>query len=797
MKISLNWIHEFVDIETKSPDTIGESLTIHTAELEKIIHTKPYFQNVVTGKLLSHESHPNSDTLSIAQFDCGSYGKKQIIFGQVHSVQKGKIYPIALDGARLKSGLEIKTTEIRGKKSEGMIADNQELGMKNERLLQFHPKTKLGEPFEKISAEFDDVLFDIDNKSLTHRPDLWGQEGFARELSAIWNKKFTPKNPNITFQSQGVSQKVMIKSPVCRRFCALKMSGVNVSPSPLDTQIRLENLDVRSISNIVDVTNLVLLELGQPMHVFDAAKVSGAIIVRQARQGETLLALDGETYELTPADTVVADEEKVLSLAGIMGGAFSGVSDQTTEIILECANWDPVAIRHTSTRLGLRSDSSIRYEKSLDPESCHRALFQAVEYIQNFSPHAIIDGPLTDEYPIRPSPLFIELDPHFVRAFSGLDISDTEIKQKLESVDFKVVEKKHFFRVEIPSYRATKDIAIAEDLVEEIIRLYGFENVSSRLPTLTITPPRVNHLRNLEWQTKDFFAAQGSTEVYNYSFVDDSDLDFTKQKEYVSLQNPLSSEHTKLRRTLISNMVKNIESEIRTHGNLSIFEIGKVYFPQETEIFPCEKVHFGVLDVRINGDENHLFFHEKGKLEQFFGFLGLSVTFAPIKPKDVPSYFHPAKCAQLSIKDQPIGYISVLHPNYTSVKNAVFVFAELDMELILAMTRQKKFHYQKLSSFPAVHRDISLILDAKILMKDIEQCMYETSFLLKSVELFDEFQDEKKLGKGIKNLAFHLVFRSSEKTLNDTIIEKHFQSIVDILNKKYRATLRLSFDERH
>lgn len=794
MKLSLNWLREFTDLGKIDPIKVGDSITIHTAELEETIDVKKFFQNVVTGKLLSRKSHPTAEKLSIAQFDCGNLGKKQIIFGQVHEVHDGEIYPVALDGAKLKSGIEIKNTEIRGEKSEGMIADNQELGMKNEGLIRFDAKTKFGQPLEKIYEGFADTLFDIDNKSLTHRPDLWGHEGFARELATIWDKKFQPRKTNPALPKKGNSHEIKIQSPVCKRFCALRMSGAKVTPSPLETQIRLENLDVRAISNLVDVTNLVLLELGQPMHVFDAAKVKGAIIVRQARQGEKLVALDGEEYELTPADTVVADEEKVLSIAGIMGGEFSGVSEDTTEIILECANWDPVAIRHTSTRLGLRSDSSIRYEKSLDPEACERALLRAVEYIQALSPNAKIDGPLTDEYPTKTKPIAIQLDPDFVRSHSGIDISNTEIKQKLESIDFKITEKKGIFEVLVPSYRATKDIAIAEDLVEEVVRLYGFENIPSTLPSLPVTSPRKNHLRKLEWRVRDFFVGQGNMEVFNYSFVDTSDSNFTGQKEYVTIENPLSSEHTQLRRTLISNMVRNIESELRTHNELNILEIGKIYLPQKGETLPTELHKLGLLKAAIGGNENDLFFALKGEIELFFTSLGLKTHFQSME--DVPPYIHPAKCAHVVVNEEVIGELAALHPSKNEIKGASIVFAELDLGKILKECLSRTDNYQKLSPFPAVHRDISLILDERTFMGDVEKFMYEASPLLKSVELFDEFQDEKKLGKGVKNLAFHLKFQSSEKTLDDKTIDSNFKSITDILSKKCGAKLRLSFDNQ-
>ncbi|MDH3324709.1 MAG: phenylalanine--tRNA ligase subunit beta, partial [Candidatus Peregrinibacteria bacterium] len=464
MKLSLNWLSEFVDLKNLKTEEVGEKLTIHTSELEEIISEKEFFQDVFAGKMLDTRSHKDSDKLSVATFDLGKNGKKQIIYAKKHEVKVGEILPISIAGAKLKSGIEINNSEIRGEKSEGMIADNEELGMKNEGLMFFTDKD-VGKSLPEICTEFADSLFDIDNKSLTHRPDLMGHRGFALELSAIWKRKLTLPEPVVAIPQDANKIPVEIKTDTCRRFCALKMENVEVKPSDLKTQSRLENLDVRAISNFVDITNWVMLEFGQPMHVFDADKLEGRIIVRQAKKGETLVALDDEEYELDETMTVVADDKKVLSIAGIMGGKESGVTETTTNIIFEAANWDPTATRKTSQKLGLRSESSMRYEKSLDPENCKRAILAATELAEKSCPQAQITSSLTDEYPIKSTPTIIKFNPEIVRKISGIDISDKEIKENLEAVNFIVNED---WSVEVPSNRATKDVSIPEDLVEEI-----------------------------------------------------------------------------------------------------------------------------------------------------------------------------------------------------------------------------------------------------------------------------------------------------------------------------------------
>ncbi len=792
MKISLQWLQEFVDLEGLSADEIGKKLTLHTCELEEIIEQKPYFSHVFFGKLEHVKKHPTADNLYVGQFDLGKKGKKQIVFGSVHTLHEGDIVPLALNGAELLSGMHIQDTVIRGEKSQGMVCDNSELGMKNQGLMRFREDTYKGKLLSEVCEAFHDVLFDIDNKSLTHRPDLMGHTGFARELAAIFGRKKDIESPQISFSTKGTPFPVKIETPCCRRACFLKLSNIKVEPSDLTTQIRLENLGTRAISNIVDVTNLVLIGMGQPMHAFDAAKVEGKIIIRQAKKGEKLIALDGNEYELTSEDTVVADEKKALSLAGIMGGEYSSVTENTTEIILESANWDPVAVRKTSARLGIRSESSMRYEKSLDPEQCLFAMKKAVKYIQTFCPHSKISDPLTDIYPQKPQKLTISLDPNQVRLLSGVNITDQNIKKILESIDFEVQAKGKKFDVQVPSFRATKDVSIAEDLIEEVVRLYGFDQIPSALPILSTTPPKENRLRSLEWTTRDFFAGNFFLEVFQYSFVNSEDKFLTQQKNYVDIQNPLSEEQAHLRVTLLSNFLKNIESELRTHRNVNLFEIGKIY-QKSAKTLPHEVLHLGVFSASIGGSENEKFFELKKHVTRFLHTLHLTPEFIP--SKYVKPYAHPAKSADIVMEKEAIGEIFVLHPSQNNIKKSIIAFAEINMEALLKQIQLIDVQYNKISAFPSVHRDLSVVVDHKVLMGDLEKSMKKASSTLTKVELFDEFYDEKKLGKNLKNLAFHLEFRSHEKTLDDKTIDREFQSIVKKLGQEWKAKLRLEFDQ--
>ncbi|MCK5460857.1 phenylalanine--tRNA ligase subunit beta [Candidatus Gracilibacteria bacterium] len=802
MKISYNWLLNFLPGCKVSPEEIGEKLTLHTAELEEIVSVRKGFEKVYMGKFLEKRAHKNSEKLFVGIFDLGQrLGKKQIVYGQVHIITPGEILPIAIDGAVLNSGIVVKNVEIRGEKSEGMVCDNKDLGFSFGGLLYSQESSQIGRSLPECYKELNDELFDIDNKSLTHRPDLMGVRGFSREVSAIFETKLMLPEPIVSVPKKEKVE-VEIRTDKCRRFCAIRLSGVSVEDSEFSTQVRLENLGVRAISNLVDITNLMLLEFGQPMHVFDAAKISGKIIVRQAKKGETIVALDGNEYKLQKEDIVIADEEKVLSIGGIMGGEETSINSLTKEIIFECANFDPTTIRKTSQRLGIRTESSMRYEKSLDAQICKRVILAAAEKTLNSYAKAQIISGLTDEYPIKAEEKTILLDPELIRKKSGLVIVDQKIKELLESINFRVSTNeeetgKTLFQVVVPSGRATKDINISEDLIEEVVRLYGFFRLKSQMPVLSAIPPRKNYLREMEWETKEHLASRGFLEVYNYSFVNESDEVFTGFDHYVKIANPLSLEHTQLRKTLISNLVKNLESELRTHGEINLFEFGHVCEKVMGQVLPKEQQHIAIFSAEIGGDENQKFYALKKEVEILFSHFGIAeqITFKPLEADELRPYIHPSKSANILHKGKKIGEIAVLHPQFLPLKNSQIVFAELEAEKMLAIIRETERKYQRLSSFPSVYRDLSVVLGEKIFIADIERIMQSASPVLRRIELFDEYKDAKKLGVGVKNFAFHLEFRSAEKTLEEQEIDSNFNGIVQALENEFGAKLRMEFDK--
>lgn len=782
MKLSYNWLKEYVDLAKHTPTEVGDKLTLHTCELEEVLPQKNFFDQVYTGKMIDRKDHPDADKLSIAQFDLGSLGTKQIIFGKVHEVSVGEILPIVIAGATLKSGIEIKDGDIRGVRSEGMIADNQELGMKNPGLIRFDADTPLGKSLPEVCEEFGDTLLDIDNKSLTHRPDLMGHRGFVRELGAIFEQDVSLEYQHQDIPSGNASIEVDIQTEHCHRFIGVRVNNVVVQPSPLEVQVRLENLEIRTISNLVDITNWILLEYGQPMHVFDADKVEGSIIVRQAKEGETLLALDEEEYILTPDDIVIADEKKVLSIAGIMGGLESGVTNTTTNVIFECANFDPVSIRKTSSRLGLRSESSMRFEKTLDPEQCLPAMQEALARVED----GTIQG-MHDAYPQQPISKQVVCTTDFIRLRAGIEIEDDQIIHILTQLGFSVQNNQGTLTVQVPSWRATKDVAIAEDLVEEVVRLYGFDKVPSTLPTLPITPPQANELRRLEWKLRDFWSQEGYFEAKHYSFIPASDP-FIDAEKAVTIANPLSEQTAVMRQTLLSRMLMDLENEVRTHGSLNLFEIGKIY-QKEGDILPEQTQMLGILRSQINEDEDTLFYALKTDIEKMGICSQIEFQWKPLKKQT--QYSHPGKSVQIQTKEGDIiGLVTVLHPSYRPLDNTPVVYSELNVEMLQKSLQHQSWEYKAPSLYPETHRDVSFIVDQKVLVGDIEDVLHGIDPLVTGVELFDTFEDDQKVGIGKKNLAFHIQFQSNKKTLEDQDIEQVWKKIIDQLENTFEATIR-------
>ncbi len=596
MLISKKWLAEFVRLPKNLTDAdLAKTVTLSTVEVESFHDQAAALSRVVVGLVTSVAPHPNADRLRVCQVDVGGR-VTQIVCGGT-DVREGLKVAVALSGSRVRwhgegDLVEIQKTKLRGGESEGMICAGVELGLEtgegDHEIVELDTPAITGTPLSEV-FHCDDVMFDIEHKSLTNRPDLMGHYGMARELSALYDAPLAPFSPTEIVPGSTTDLSVTIEDPtLCSRYMAVAVEGIEVAPSPAWLRDRLTACGVRSINNLVDVTNYVMLEVGQPMHAFDADKVGGekiSIDVRLAAEGEAVACLDGRTYVMQGGELLVTDGERATAIAGVMGGSASAVSASTTRVVFESANFSAVSVRKTSTKLALRSESSARFEKSLDAERCDAALRRAVELIQKLCPTARVASKVVDAYPSPAKSTVVELAPEHVRGLLGADISESEITGILSRLGFVVTistpsTDSTFLSVIVPSWRATKDVRITEDVIEEVARIYGYDRIPSTLPPFVIAPPVRDRVRQLARLGRHALAERfGATEAYRYAFTSAETL--TKLgldvAVHLELANPLSKERPYLVRSLVPNLLEGVRENQRAADPIRLFESARAF----------------------------------------------------------------------------------------------------------------------------------------------------------------------------------------------------------------------------
>lgn len=656
---------------------------------------------------------------------------------------------------------------------------------------------KLGEGLEKI----DDFIFEIDNKSLSHRPDLWGHYGMAREVAVLFDKRLKDYKIKRFKSGNGVDLQVKVEDKkLCPRYMAIAVNGVKVAPSPQWLQSRLMSVGVRPINNIVDITNYVMLDLGQPMHSFDAERLQRTkIIVRRAKNGEKFVTLDGQEQKLTNEMLVIADEKKVIALAGVMGGENSEISKKTETIIFESANFDATNIRRTSLKLGLRTESSARFEKSLDPNLCELALKRAVQLVLEMCPEARVAGAAADVKHFRLNQGPIKLSLEFLNKKIGVDIKKSQAIGYFKKLGFSVKEKKKdVLSVIAPTWRATKDISIQEDLVEEVARLYGYDHLPATMPVCSIVPPEINRLRQLERKVMETLVQELSyTEVYNYSFVSPGQVEKLGNdlSKYLELDNPLSKEKPFLRRCLLLNLLENLEKNLAWFDEVKLAESGQVFRPKEKG----EKVKEGERDC-LPGQETWLttvwaskkemtpFWQARRAAEMIFAELNLEWQARPMK-EPMP-WQHPSRQAALVCEGKEVGLYCELNPLVGEKFGLLARVGVLEINLNrLLEVGEKAPVAGGAPDYPEVKRDIAFLVDKKVSHENLVSVIRSVDVLIKKTELFDVYEGEK-IGAGKKSVAYHLIFRHPERTLTSVEVEAAREKVKKILRDKFSAEIR-------
>ena len=822
MLVSYNWLKYYVDLpDSLTPEELGLKLTMGVVEVEGVEKLGNNLEKIFVGKVSGVQDHPNADKLKICTVEFGQDHPAQVVCGG-SNVTEGMLCAFGSLGAKVKwhgegELVELKKAKIRDAESYGMICAASEIGLGEmfpakddaEILDLSDMKLKVGEPLAKALG-LNDVVFDIDNKSMTHRPDLWGHYGMAREVAAAYGKKlkkYEPAEIGKAKKTEGAALELSVRvedAQLCPRYMAVAIDGIKVGPSPDWMQTLLLAAGLRPINNIVDITNFILLDLGQPMHAFDKLKVESEkgkvdILVRRAKDGEKFTALDEQEYELTSDMLVIADNKKAVALAGVIGGLNSEISDDTTAIVFESANFDATNVRRTATKLGLRTDASARFEKSLDPNNAELALRRAVELTLEICPEAKVVSKVADEKNFNLNQGPIELSLEFLNKKIGKEISKKEVVKILEGLGFEIKDKKDVLFVTVPTWRATKDISIPEDLVEEVSRVYGYDNIETVLPSFPVAPPERNELRLLERTVKNVMSmSHGYTESINYSFISPDLLNAVGLEvgKHIELDNPIAKDRPYLRRTLLPNLFENVEKNIHDRNDLYLFEVGKVFRLEESgervsgnsdDLLPRQDVVFS--NVYASKNDKKPFYEISQSVGSLLNELGVHTSF-DIVGETQEKYIHPGRVAYITVNGEKLGVIAELHPAVQK-KLGIDVrvgFAEINLTRLLEYSAERA-NYTGVPAYPPVLRDIALVVDEGVMNRDMINTIKSVDNLVSDVELFDVFEGSK-LGKGKKSVAYHITYMSKEKTLEATDVDKIHDKVVKVLEKEFKAEVR-------
>jgi phenylalanyl-tRNA synthetase beta chain len=748
MRFSYNWLQELAGANEISPVELGRLITMKTAECEGVEPAGEHLLAVCAARVESVEPIPSSHN-RVALVETGRYGRRTVVCG-APNCRPGMTTAYVPAGVNLGSK-EIRKIAIEGVESDGMLASGAELGINRDHdgILDF-----LAEPGAPVPGCVPDSIIEIDNKSLTHRPDLWGHHGMAREVSAILNTKL--HDPVKLERLPGVPAAIEVRIEdleLCPRYSALVFENVTVQPSPLWLQHRLETIGLNPINNIVDVTNYVMAELAQPMHAFDADKLNGGIIVRPARPGETLAALNGETYTLSPSNLVIADEKEAIALGGVIGGMDTAIGPETKRIVLESANFHASSIRKTSAKLRLRTDASMRFEKAQDPENTVRGLARAVGLLEDVSLGIRLVGGLADARS-EPAPLpVIDLPIQWLWRKLGREVPEAEVRQILECLQFKIeTPAPGLLRITVPSWRATKDITIKDDLVEEVGRMVGYASITPEAPKVAAAVPHPNPERKFHARVRTAIAAQGFTEVYNYSFVSEelaARFGF-RPESHVQVANPISSDQGLMRMSLLPGIWRNLQDNSRHFSTFRLFEIGREIHKNSNGA-PDEIPH---VVAAVYGVEDGMF--EMKRLAESL------MPRAELLPASARSYEHPARVATVHWRGQELGRLFELHPSLVE-QRAVILDIDLARMQPLAAVETR---YQPLRRYPSSAFDLSVIAGRRELAGNIEkQLAIFAGDSLERIEFVRQYSGPP-LPEDKKSVSFRITVSAGDHTLS-------------------------------
>lgn len=817
MNVSLKWLSTLVDIKGMDPDDMAETLTVDGIPVEHVIRPGSGIKGVVTGKILSVEKHPDADRLLVCQLDVGEEEPVQIVTS-ASNVKVGQIVPCALHGAHVPAAhdnkapgglrfgdIKIKAGKLRGVKSAGMMCSLGELGMDDnlfpslnkEGILILPENTPVGEDIHKL-YDLDDVVYEMELTA--NRADCFSMIGMALETGAIFRKKVSL--PEIAGKEEGAPiegrASVHIENPkFCKRFCGRLLENVKIGRSPEWIENRLRSNGIRPINNVVDAANYVMLEIGQPLHTYDYDKVAGhSLTCRFAHEGETIVTLDGQKRDLTPADLVIADgDDKAACVAGVMGGLDSEVTNETKNVFLEAAVFDSASIRRTSRRLGLRSEASGRYEKGINPARSEMAINRICQLLEEEGAAATAKGML-DEYPVKAEPQVIKTTVDRINDYIGIHMPKEQMIRILEDLYFKVEEDNGTLTVTVPEFRL--DLDGMPDLAEEVARVYGYKNIPITTPWSAIAKGTMSKEQDAIFRVTDALVADGLSEVVNYSFMDKKDLEKLNfpwgHKVYnaIPIMNPISEEYPDMRTTLLPGLMHTLVYNLsQKNEEVAIFESGHVYQPKELPLteLPYEYELFSGL---LCGSPEEAGYPNKGRKYDFFDvkaimedvLAALGVRDYDIRRSAYP-VFHPGISADFVKDGKVLMSFGQIHPAVTDkwdIKKEIYGFVIFMPHILKLM--DETIDYTRIPKFPASSRDLSLLVPAKFTNDEVEDIIRKAGGKhLELLRLFDLYQGEQ-VKEGYKSMAYNLTFRAEDRTLTDKEVDSWIDKIVKALDKE-------------
>lgn len=784
MNLSLKWLNEFVNIDI-APKDFAEAMTMSGSKVESYHTQGEKLQNIVVGRVLFIDEHPNADRLLVCKVDIGNDKPIQIITNATNLRAKDLV-PVALDNSTLADGTKIHSGKIRGILSAGMFCSIAELGITKQDfpnaiengIFVLDKNCTPGQDIRQALG-LDDTIFEFEITS--NRPDCFSVIGLSREVSATFDKLLRLHTPAVKAGNGNCEEllRVSVEVPeLCPFYSARIVKNVQIKESPRWLCDRLRSMGIRPINNIVDITNYVLLEYGQPMHAFDLRAIeNGTITIRRANEAETITTLDGVERTLTSSNLVIADSKKPLAIAGVMGGEGSGINADTTTIVFESANFSGSSVRMTAKSQGMRTDASSRYEKGLDPNNCIPALQRACELIELLDAGDVLDGTVIVDYSKKQQRM-IPLDPEWINRFLNTSLSREQMKKILKKIGCQFEEDD----IVVPSFRP--DLVHKADIAEEIARFYGYNNITST-PLIGVAQGKYSDRQKFDTVVSQTMLSLGLSEIMTYSFIGQKDYDKVlipqnhALRNSVVISNPLGEDSSIMRTTPLPSMMEALSKNYNNRNETAcLFEIAKEYHPTNDGKLPEEK---SKLTAGLYGKEID-FFYVKGIAEELLE--KISVTQYEVEATDKEHSFHPGRCAVFTVNGETLGVVGEIHPsvcdNY-GIEGRVYAIL-FDME-IMHQNSQKEKVYSPLPKFPSVSRDLALICDDEVTVASLQKTIQSAAGdLLEKIHIFDVYKG-KQIAEGKKSVAFRISLRSMDQTLTDSQVTEVMKNIMHDLEQ--------------